>query len=60
MEKQQMIETINEALKSVEPLKFYLDISTDEDEISHLRQQIKAQYEIINELRDELELVRGI
>lgn len=60
MEKQNMIEKMNEALKSVEPLKFYLNISTDEEEIDHLRKEIKAQYEIINALREELELVRGV
>ena len=60
MEKQNMIETINGLLKAVEPLKFSLEISNDQDEIDYLRNEIKSQYVEINALREELELVRGI
>lgn len=60
MEKQNMIEEMNTLLKAVEPLKFSLEISNNEEEIDYLRTQIKAQYVEINALREKLELVRGI
>ena len=60
MEKQKMIKRMNELLKSVETLKFYLEISNDEYEINYLRDEIKSQYKIINKLRDDLNLIRGI
>ena len=60
MEKQQLIEKMNESLKAVEPLKFSLEISTNQDEIDYLRNEIKTQYIEINTLREELELVRGV
>ena len=60
MEKQKMIEKMNTLLEAVEPLKFALEISTNEDEIDYLRNKIKARYVEINALRDGLDLVRGI
>lgn len=60
MEKQKMIEKINELLKSVEPMKFSLEISTNENEIDFLVREIKSKYVEINDLREKLELVRGI
>lgn len=60
MEREKMIKRMNELLKSVETLKFYLEISNDEYEINYLRDEIKSQYEIINKLRDDLNLIRGI
>ena len=44
MTKQEMIERVNELLQNVEPLKFALETSTDEEEIEVLRNEIKAQY----------------
>ena len=55
-----MIKRVNELLQNVEPLKFALEISTDQNEIDYLRNEIKTQYVEINELREKLELVRGI
>lgn len=60
MTKQQLIEKMNTLLQNVEPMKFALETSTDEEEIASLRNDIKAQYVEINELREQLELVRGI
>lgn len=60
MEKQNMIEEMNTLLKAVEPLKFSLEISNNEEEIEYLRNQIKAQYVEINALREKLDLVRGV
>lgn len=60
MEKTQLIEEMNTRLQAVEPLKFALEISTNEEEIEFLRNEIKSQYVAINELREQLELVRGI
>lgn len=60
MKKQQLIERMNELLKAVEPLKFSLEIATNPEEIEYLRHEIKTQYNEINALREELELVRGI
>ena len=59
MEKQQLVKRMNELLKAVEPLKFSLEISTNQNEIDYLRNEIKTQYAEINVLREELELVRG-
>lgn len=60
MEKTQLIEKMNTMLQAVEPLKFSLEISTDEEEIEYLRNEIKSQYVAINALREELSLTRGI
>ena len=60
MEKQKMIKRMNELLKCVETLKFYLEISNNEYEINYLRDEIKEQYVEINKLRDDLNLIRGI
>lgn len=60
MGKQQLIEKMNTLLEAVEPLKFALEISSNEDEIDYLRNKIKARYVEINELREKIELVRGI
>lgn len=60
MEKQKMIEKMNTLLEAVEPLKFALEISNNEDEIDYLRNKIKARYVEINALREKMELTRGI
>ena len=60
VEKQQLIEKMNESLKAVESLKFSLEISTDQEDIDFLRNEIKTRSAEINELREELKLVRGI
>ena len=60
MEKQNLIKKINELLESVEPMKFSLEISTNENEIDFLVREIKSKYVEINDLREKLELVRGI
>ena len=57
---QQLIEKMNTLLQNVEPIKFALETSNNEEEIDYLRNQIKTQYVVINELREKLELVRGI
>ena len=60
MTKQEMIERVNELLQNVEPMKFALETSTDEEEIASLRNDIKAQYVEINNLKEELNLFRGM
>lgn len=59
MEKQQLIEKINELLKVVETMKLDLEILIDPDVISFLRNEIRIKHIEINDLEEELDLVKS-